>query len=232
MSQDIFDVIRKRRSIRIYKKKPVPPELVAKVLEAATFAPSAGNEQPWEFVVVYDDELKKKLWEAALKQDHVRDAPVVIVVCGDLMKASEKYGIRGERLYVIQDVAAAIQNMLLAAHFLGLGSCWVGAFDEEEVKLLCALPDHLRPLALITLGYPDESPDMPTRVPFEHKTWINQHGKKWEHEIKTFEMYVEELKKMLKQKLKELEKKEPSRLQRLAEKLGIKVKVVEEEKED
>lgn len=163
---------------------------------------SKSQLQPWEFVVVKDKKKKEKLWDAALKQNHVRDAPVVIVVGANIRKSSMRYGERGERLYCIQDTAAAIQNMLLAAHALGLGACWVGAFDEETVRLICGFPENIRPVALLPIGYPREKPAIPTRTPFQDMSWIEEYRKSWTFEVKTLDRYVKELKEKIKESIK------------------------------
>jgi nitroreductase len=192
---NVFQCIFKRRSIRKFEKKEIDDKLIGLMLYAATHAPSAGNTQEWEFVVVKDKEQKKKLAIAALHQDFIAQAPVVIVVCADLEKISLRYGKRGESLYFAQDTAAAIQNILLSAHALGLGSCWVGAFDEESVKDILKLPENLRPLAILPIGYAAEEPEMPKRIPFENLTYLDFYGKKYEIE---FEPIAEYLKKALK----------------------------------
>jgi len=179
---ETLECIKTRRSIREYEDKDVPNDIIGIILEAATFAPSAGNLQPWEFIVVKERKKRELLYKASYYQEHVRDAPVVIVVCVDLKKASSRYGHRGKNLYCIQDTAAAIQNMLLAAHDLGLGTCWVGAFDEEDVKLTISLPENLRPVALITLGYPKEKPKMPKRIPVSNISWLNEYKKVFGYE--------------------------------------------------
>jgi nitroreductase len=112
---------------------------------------------------VKNPETKKELAKAALDQGFVARSPVVIVVCSDLYAASDAYGQRGSGLYSIQNTAAAIENMLLAAWSRGLGSCWVGAFNEERVKDSLVLPTNIRPLAIITLGYPLRIPAKPRR---------------------------------------------------------------------
>ena len=208
---DVFECIKTRRSVRRYQKRDVPNHLIGMIIEAATYAPSAGNLQPWEFIVVKDKERKTKLYEAALKQTHIKEAPVIIVVCANIGKTSSRYGKRGERLYAIQDTAAAIQNMLLAAHALGLGTCWIGAFDEEQVKVVCAIPEHVRPVALITVGYPAEKPHPPRRIPFENLTWVEYYQNykvNWEFGIKSLDRYVEELKEKVEEKLSEMKAKE------------------------
>lgn len=152
---EVYEAIYGRQSIRSFDPiREVSEELVLKLLRAACQAPSAGNLQPWRFWVVRGAALKEKLVEAALGQDFIGEAPVVILVLGDLRAASSGYGERGTRLYYIQDAAAAAENLLLAAHSEGLGACWVGAFDERRVEDFFELPDHLRPLAIIPVGYP------------------------------------------------------------------------------
>jgi len=155
--------IKTRRSVRNFKEKPVPEETLKRIIEAGTYAPSAGNTQDWVFVVVRDSETKRLLSSAALNQWFIAKAPVVIVVCSDLEKISRRYGERGKSLYSIQDTAAAIQNMLLAAWDLGLGTCWVGAFDEERIKEILGLPAGVRPVAIIPAGYPKEVPEKTER---------------------------------------------------------------------
>jgi nitroreductase len=138
---DVFEAMEKRHSVRAFDpSREVSEELVERLLACACLAPSAGNVQPWRFVVVRDPGLKGKLAAAALGQGFVARAPVVIVVCADLEAHASSYGRRGVELYSIQDTAAAVQNMLLAATALGLGTCWVGAFREEEVSGVLGLP--------------------------------------------------------------------------------------------
>jgi len=160
---EVFEAIRTRRSIRRFQAKDVPEELVVKLIDAARWAPSAGNVQPWEFIIVRDPRLKEAIARAALNQRFIAQAPVVIVVCADEMRSGRVYGPRGSTLYCIQDTAAATQNLLLAAHALGLGACWVGAFNEEEVRRILRIPPGVRPVAIVPVGYPAESPRAPPR---------------------------------------------------------------------
>lgn len=155
---DVFEAIRGRRSVRAFTGENVPEEVVAALLDAARMAPSAGNVQPWELIVVRDRDRKEGLVRAALDQSFIGEAPVVVVVCADLEKASWAYGQRGRTLYCLQDTAAAIENLLLAAHSLGLGACWVGAFDEELTRRTLAIPARYRPVALVPVGHPAEKP--------------------------------------------------------------------------
>ena len=151
---DVFEAIRKRRSIRAFTCEDVSKEEVEKLLDAARYAPSAGNIQPWEFIVIKDFKIKQKLSMAALDQSFIEEAPVVIVVCANEMRSSRGYGSRGTTLYCLQDTAAAIQNMLLTACALGLGTCWVGAFHEDDVRDILSIPKGVRPIAIIPVGHP------------------------------------------------------------------------------
>jgi nitroreductase len=154
----LSEVIKGRRSIRTFKNQDVPEETVEKLINAARWAPSAGNIQPWEFVIVRKPAVKKKLAQAALNEAFVEDAPVVIVVCADEKRSLMGYGFRGKTLYCIQDTAAATQNILLTAHSLGLGTCWIGAFNEDEAKEAVNAPEGIRPVAIIPVGYANEAP--------------------------------------------------------------------------
>lgn len=137
--------------------------MIDTLVEAALWAPSAGNLQARKFYFVFNGEIKNKLVDAALGQSFIAEAPLAIVCCADL-SIERHYGRRGVELYSLQDVAASIQNMMLVACELGLGSVWVGAFDENKVSKLMKLPAHLRPVAIIPIGYPDEKPVAPERV--------------------------------------------------------------------
>lgn len=162
---DISEAIATRRSTRAFKNKPIPPKIIEKLIEAARLAPSAGNIQPWEFIIIKKPETKKKLVEAALGQTFIQEAPVVIVVCANENRSIQRYGARGKTLYCIQDTAAAIENMLLTACSLGLGACWVGAFREEDAREILKIPSGVRPVAIVPVGYPDEAPSPRNRRP-------------------------------------------------------------------
>jgi nitroreductase len=160
---DVFEAIKKRRSVRAYADEKVSEEDVERLIDAARWAPSAGNIQPWEFVVVKDVETKRKLSEAALNETFIEKAPVVIVVCADLNRSSRCYGSRGKHLYSLQDTAAATENILLAAQELGLATCWVGAFRDNEVAKAVKAPRNLRPVAIVPVGHPAERPMAPPK---------------------------------------------------------------------
>ncbi len=193
---DVFEAIAKRRSIRKYQDKDVDDKLIGVLLWAAAQAPSAGNLQDWRFIVVKNKKTKEMLYRAALMQEHVKEAPVLIVVAADLEIQSLRYGKRGELVYALEDCAAAIENMLLAATALGLGTCWVGAFDEEDVKNILRLPDYLRPVAIITVGYPAEEPEK-KEVDYSRFAFLEYYGQKFEFEFKTFhELLTEGIEKL------------------------------------
>ncbi len=154
---DFFEVINSRRSVRKFKQDvPVSDEQVRKILDAAIMAPSAGNGQSWHFVVLRDKALKGEIAAKAGHQAFIDQAPVAIVVCADMERAGSKYGDRGRGTYALQETAAAVENMLLAANALSLASCWVGAFDEAKAAEILKLPSHLRPVAILPIGAPAE----------------------------------------------------------------------------
>lgn len=171
---EVFECIRTRRSIRKYKDKQVPWDNIITIMQAGKYAPSAGNLQNWKFIVVKDDNKRKAIAEACLQQWWMEQAPVHIVVCGEPEKVERFYGTRGRRLYMIQGIAAAIENMLLTAHSLGLGSCWVGAFDEDEIRRLLNLPEEADVHAIITIGYADEKPETPPKYRIEHMMFFEK----------------------------------------------------------
>jgi nitroreductase len=160
---EVFEAIMNRRSVRAFLEKDITDETIEKLIDAARHAPSAGNIQPWEFIIVRKTEQKRKLVEAALNQTFIEEAPVVIVVCANQALSEMGYGSRGLNLYCIQDTAAATQNLLLAAFSLGLGTCWVGAFHEKKVAETLNLPEKVRPVAIIPVGHPAEKPRTPKK---------------------------------------------------------------------
>ena len=161
---ELDSAIRGRRSIRTYLEKDIPNEAIDELLELASWAPSAGNLQSRDFIVVKEEEIRKALAVAAYGQDFVAEVPVVIVVVANLQRVAH-YGTRGRELYAIQDSAAAVQNLLLGVHAKGLGAVWVGAFNEKEASRVLGLPKHARPVAIIPIGYPAEKPSPPRHLP-------------------------------------------------------------------
>ncbi len=168
---EVVEAIEGRASIRTFKPDSVGDEIVEEAIRLANLAPSAGNLQARDFVVVRSQSTKKALADAALGQDFVRSAPVVVVCCANLERIKH-YGERGRTLYCLQDVAASIENMMLYIHSKGLGSVWVGAFDEERASIALNLPNHARPVAIIAIGHPAEKGTRTRRLPqgqIEHR---------------------------------------------------------------
>ena len=160
---DVLEAIAKRKSIRAYKTIPIPEDKLNKVLEAARLAPSGANRQEMKFVVVKDQKTRAKLSEATGGQKHVAQAPVVIAA---VSTDPEKMMICDVPGYPV-DVAIAIDHMTLAAFDLGLGTCWIGAFNQEKVKSILSIPDKCKVVQLLTLGIPDEDGRPKDRKPIE-----------------------------------------------------------------
>lgn len=160
---DVFSAIQGRRSIRKYKSAAIEEEKLRKVLEAGRLSPSASNRQSWEFVVVKDPLTRRKLAEAAGNQTFVGQAPVIIVSCG-----TDPDGVMtcGQHRCSI-DLSIATAYMILEAYEQGLGTCWLGHFDEAEVKRILAIPENVRVIAMTPLGYPDETPAARPRKEFD-----------------------------------------------------------------
>lgn len=155
---EVLSLIKSRRCVRKFDSRPVGEEQVAALLEAMRWAPSGGNRQPWAFYVVRSARVKNDLAAAARGQTFVAEAPVVIAVAAVPGRSGERYRERGETLYCLQDTAAAVQNCLLMAKAMGLGTCWIGAFVDDEVARVLQMPEGQRPVALIPVGYPAEDP--------------------------------------------------------------------------
>lgn len=202
----IMDSIKERRSIRKYSSRKVSPDILRQVLEAARWAPSAHNAQPWRFIVLTNASLKRELseamadvWVADMIKDCIRSearenqrkasverfthAPVLIVACltmKDMIRYADESRQKSERDLAVQSLGAALQNLLLAAHANGLGACWFCApiFCKETIKKILKVPDDVEPQALITLGYPAEKPHAPSRKPLENYSYVDCWGEK------------------------------------------------------
>lgn len=173
---ELMEAIMRRRSIRKFTDEEVSDKDIGEMLMACKWAPSAGNKQPWEVIVVRDEEIKEELVDAAMGQKWIKYASAVLVVCINKKIAKGAYGDRGVELYAVQSTAAAIQNMLLRATELDLGTCWVGAFDEGSVAGLLGCEDWIRPVALIPVGHPKRKPTPPDRYDIADFTYENQFG--------------------------------------------------------
>ncbi|TFF83870.1 nitroreductase family protein [Candidatus Thorarchaeota archaeon] len=158
MSRELISTILGRRSIRNFLPDPIPDNDLTEILNAGFAAPSAGNCQPWRVVVVKDASCQKQLASCAGGQTFMAQAPVILVVCAVAEESARRYGSRGEELYVLQDTAALTTTILLAAHALGYGSCWIGAFNEAGVAKTLRIPKNMRPVAMIPIGRLDGGP--------------------------------------------------------------------------
>ena len=159
---DLKDVLKGRRSVRRYKAEPVANEIVQTLIDAAENAPSAGNLRARKYIAVTRSETRKALAVASYGQRQIDSAPVVIVVCADVGRSSSRYGDRGN-LFAIQDATAAVMCLLLAAYDLGLGACWIGAFNDDLARDILGLEEHMLPISLISVGWPAEEPIAPPK---------------------------------------------------------------------
>lgn len=173
---DVMEAIITRRSIRRFADIPLPMLRIGPILEAGRAAPSAGNLQTWKFIVCTDPDQRKKIADACFQQFWMAKAPVHIVVVAEIDKSVQYYGARGEKLYSIQNCAAAVQNMLLATHAQGLASCWVSAFDDDMISRICGLPDSVKPQAVLPIGFADEKVPVPPRYNLEIVTFFGQYN--------------------------------------------------------
>jgi len=168
IKMDALNALLTRRSIRKYTSQAIPEEIIKKLLNAGMHAPTARNLQPWHYVIIDKREMLDKLSIAHPYAKMLKEATLAILVCGD-KHIQEAEG------YIIQDCSAATQNIMLAAHTLGLGSVWLGMYPREErmqkVSGLLDIPDHILPVALIAIGYPDEQKDAPDRYKTERVHW-------------------------------------------------------------
>jgi nitroreductase len=151
-------VVKRRRMCREFLERDVPQEKLDRILELASRYPSAGHTEPQEFIVVHDRRMKEDLAHAALDQMFVAQAPVVIVVVSDVRLSARRYGERGVRFFSIIDGAFVAMLILLAVVEEGLGACFVGSFYDEEVQELLSLPQEVRPIGIIPIGYCAEGP--------------------------------------------------------------------------
>lgn len=152
---EVFEAIQKRHSVRAYLADPVPKDKLERTLEAARIAPSAGNIQPWHFTVVTNQQKRVRLAKTGRYAKFLSEAPVVVVGCGNKKTSPRWYAV---------DTAIAMQNMVLVATAEGLGTCWVGSFNEEKVKELLKIPEEFSVVALLSIGYTREKLDLMAKV--------------------------------------------------------------------
>ena len=156
-----------RRSIRRYKRDPIPVGHLRQILESGRQAPSAANRQPWHFIVVGEPELRRQLAEACRSQTWMADAAYILVAVGHPGTSEKWYKV---------DVAIAVENMVLAARSLGYGTCWIGAFNPDEVKELCGVPPESEVVVCLALGVPDQSPAARSRKGWDEVFSANGYG--------------------------------------------------------
>jgi nitroreductase len=161
---NLFEAIQTRQSIRVFQARPIEPEKLNALLTAINQAPSAGNLQAYQVYLVRDRASKRALASAALRQDFMAEAPVMLVFCAAPKRAA-KYGQRGETLYAVQDATIAVAYAQLAATAQGLATCWIGAFEESVVSKVLQLPADQRPVAMLPIGYAAETPAHSSRRP-------------------------------------------------------------------
>lgn len=177
--QAIFD----RRSVRKFLQKPIEEEKLLKILDSGRWAPSAGNLQDWQFIIIREAGKRIQISEAAYGQYWISAAPVVIVLCSKTNRLSRIYGEIGDSFYSIIDTSMAAQNMLLTAHSLGLGSCIVPTFDRESARRILNIPDEIKVHSIIPIGYPAEKPNPPHRTSLENVVFFEEYGKTWAKDV-------------------------------------------------
>lgn len=159
-----FEVIKNRHSVRSFLDKPVEEEKIRKILEIINSAPSAGNLQSYKVILIKNKKVRDKLTETSLLgQDFIGQAPVVLVFLADLETSASRYRERGQNLYCLQDATIACAYAQLAASDLGLGSCWIGAFNEEKLKKVLGIEKKYKPVAILPIGYPAIMPESRSR---------------------------------------------------------------------
>jgi nitroreductase len=151
---EFYDLIKKRKSVRRYRPDPIPDEVLNRILEAGRIAPSAKNIQPWRFIIVKNPEIKKKIAKASRDQLWIADADIILVGC--ILEKIAWGRMGGYMSSGPVDIAIALEHMILAAANEGLGTCWIGAFVEKDVKDILRVPDDVTVLALTPIGYPAE----------------------------------------------------------------------------
>jgi nitroreductase len=173
-SSEFLGFLTSRSSVREYWSDPLNDNEVTFILDCASTAPSAGNLESWDVVIVTDEDMRIALRDAAYEQDHIREAAAVFVVCANYIRSMSKYGERGI-LYAVQDATIACAYMMLAAHAQNLHSCWTGAFNEDEIKDILQLPQHIRPVSLLAVGKGHAPSSLTERMPVAEHV----HSERW-----------------------------------------------------
>lgn len=169
----ILNIIRERRSIRKYRPDPIPQDVLGRVMEAARLAPSGKNLQPWKFIMVTEAGIKDQLAEASRRQLFIAQAPLIIVACG---YPEQSYQYQGNYMQSWSiDVTCALDHLMLQAQEEGLGTCWIGAFEEKDVKRILDIPEDVKVLALTPLGFPAQTSQDRGRKPLEEIVSYNKY---------------------------------------------------------
>jgi nitroreductase len=174
---DVFEAIVGRRSVRRYKLDPVPKKLIERILDAARWAPSGGNIQPWKFIVINDRNILELIRKVS--PGYLGETPLAILVCSDREKEYKVGGTLGRDYLSVADCSMAVENMLLAAHALGLGACVVKSFARVAVKEMLEIPKGIDPELLVIVGYPAHIPTPPVRIPLGEIAFLNKYGHKF-----------------------------------------------------
>ncbi len=190
----LLDAIMHRRTCKEFTNESIDFDIITQIIQAGSYAPSAGNLQNWKFIVITDNKLLRELYHHTMDQDVFNTAPIGVIVCSEMDMAQRNFGLRGKRLYAIQDCAACIQNMLLAAEAFGLGSCWVGAFDEEKLAKMFAIPDEVRAQAIILFGHPTSEPEEKEVKRIEDLIYFNKYKERIEKKHLVMRDYSKEWK--------------------------------------
>ena len=163
-----------RRSVRHYTKHEIPDDILSQIFATTRAIPSAGALESWDAVVVRDESIKEALYDASFSQEHILSAPVILVVCANYIRSMSRFAEQGI-MYAIEEATIAATYMMLAAHAVGISSCWTGGFDPVEVREILLLPEHVRPIVLLTLGYASSIPSacerMDTAEHFHEDYW-------------------------------------------------------------
>lgn len=201
---ETLDCIKKKAQIRLFNpNKPVDRHTLLKILDAGRWAPSSGNIQNWKFIVVNDPEKKKIIANATLQAELVNSAPMAIVVCSLTEDVERDYGKRGKELYAIQNTAAAIQNILLAAHDLGLGATWIYAFAEPKIRKALEIRGYADIHAIVLIGYPDTATKRPVgerRTQLARLVWFNMWKGRGAESFWPISKHLKKIKEKLKRK--------------------------------
>ncbi len=213
---DLFKAISERRSIRHYKLLPVEIEKVLMAIDIATNAPSAGNLQPWRFIIIDDGRIQEELYRFSYEQPWILNAPLIVAVIADIERCKAQYGDRGYE-YAIESVSAAIQNFLLAIQEFGLGGVWVSGFYQGEIDRILNVPKGKMTIALIPIGYPNEKPEPKTVFSLRSRVYFNSYGRYIKDIDKFFTDYADYFEKKtsnIKKALRRLFKKDKTDLEK------------------